>query len=147
MGACTQMPLKEGPNARLMGGIHIPRDRNNMDITVHKLPGTAWPKCLEMLGKKNPTLAVISAVTLSVIHACARVPRDHRLAGGKRPWCTIAVPDGDEEALEHELRHCEGWAHPRTNEPRFVTGEEEEPTYKVSGPSQPKDQDTAVAKQ
>lgn len=114
VSACTQMPIKEGPRARLFEGIEKPRDRNNMDVTIHKLPVTAWPKCLEMIARKNPVLAVASAVTLSVVHACARVPRDKSLKAGQRPWCIVAVPEGDETALEHELRHCEGWDHPRS---------------------------------
>ena len=113
VSACSQMPVKEGPRARLFSGIEKPRDRNNMDITIHKLPVTAWPKCLEMIASKNPVLAVASAVTLSIVHACARVPRDKSLKAGQRPWCIVAVPEGDDTALEHELRHCEGWDHPR----------------------------------
>lgn len=111
---CAQMPLKEGPRAKLIRGVETPRDRNNMDITVYKVPITAWPKCLEIVAAKNPVIAVASALTLSVIHACAHVPRDRALKAGQRPWCIVAVPAGDDDTLEHELRHCEGWDHPRS---------------------------------
>lgn len=112
LGACTEMPLKNGPRANLLPGIERPRDRNDMDITIHQVPVTAWPKCLEFIADKQPMLAVASVVTLSIVHACARVPRDKSLAKGERPWCIIAIPEGDETTLEHEIRHCEGWDHP-----------------------------------
>jgi len=112
--ACSQMPHTHGSRAKLMDGINTPRDRNDMDITIHRFPVTAWPKCLEILADKSTVLAVASALTLTVYHACARVPRDASLKPGQRPWCIVAVPEGDDDALEHELRHCEGWDHPHT---------------------------------
>ncbi len=112
--SCTVglMPIKEGPAARLIAGIKEPRDRNEMDITIYKYPVTAWGKCLELASSRAPVSAVLSVVTLSPFNACAIVPKDHELDVGERPWCIVAVPEGDEELLEHELRHCEGWAAP-----------------------------------
>lgn len=113
LGACVApMPLKEGPGARLISGIKAPRDRNNMDITLYEYSVTAWGKCLELASTRSPMSAVFSVITLSPYHACSVVPKDHELAAGQRPWCIVAVPKGDEELLEHELRHCEGWAAP-----------------------------------
>ncbi len=47
LSACTTMPATEGPTARLFPGIERPRDRKNMDITIHESPGSAWGRCLE----------------------------------------------------------------------------------------------------
>lgn len=105
-------PVKEGPHARLIPGIAAPRDRAEMDIELHELPVTAWGKCLELAAGRSPVSAVFSVLTLSPYHACAVVPKDHELRPGQRPWCIVAVPAGDAELLEHELRHCEGWAAP-----------------------------------
>ena len=112
--SCTVglMPIKEGPAARMIAGIKEPRDRNKMDITIYKYPITAWGKCLELASSRAPVSAILSVVTLSPFNACAIVPKDHELDPGERPWCIVAVPEGDEELLEHELRHCEGWAAP-----------------------------------
>ena len=112
--SCTVglMPIKEGPAARMIAGIKEPRDRNKMDITIYRYPITAWGKCLELASSRAPVSAILSVVTLSPFNACAIVPKDHELDPGERPWCIVAVPEGDEELLEHELRHCEGWAAP-----------------------------------
>lgn len=112
--SCTVglMPIKEGPAARMIAGIKEPRDRNKMDITIYKYPITAWGKCLELASSRAPVSAILSVVTLSPFNACAIVPKDHELDPGERPWCIVAVPEDDEELLEHELRHCEGWAAP-----------------------------------
>ena len=120
LAGCTSMPLKEGPRARLFKGVQKPRSRHSMDITVHEIPITAWAKCIELLAPVNPALAVFSIVTLSPIHGCARLPPDSKLARGQRAWCIIAVPEGDTETLEHELRHCEGWDHPHEHDPSDV---------------------------
>ncbi|MDJ0945387.1 MAG: hypothetical protein QNJ30_18105 [Kiloniellales bacterium] len=118
--ACVApMPLTEGPRARLISGIAEPRDRNNMDITLYEYSVTAWGKCLELASTRSPVSAVFSVVTLSPYHACSVVPRDHELRAGQRPWCIVAVPKGDEELLEHELRHCEGWAAPKPKTARM----------------------------
>lgn len=114
LGACTQMPLREGSRAALLPGIEKPRDRADIDITIHEVPITAWGKCLEVVWPANPMLAIVSVVTLSPMHGCARVARDQDVKPGRKPWCIIAVPEGDAETLEHELRHCEGWDHPRS---------------------------------
>lgn len=111
--ACAPMPAVEGPTAILLPGIETPRDRNDIDITIHEIPITAWGKCLGIVAEANPTLAILSVVTLSPMHGCALVPRDDELKPGERPWCVIGVPRGDENLLEHEIRHCEGWDHPR----------------------------------
>jgi hypothetical protein len=113
IAGCAAMPLKEGPTAALLPGIEQPRDRNDIDITIHEVPVTPWGKCLGIVGKVNPMLAAMSVLTLSPLHGCARVARDRDLDPGQKPWCIIAVPKGNEEILEHELRHCEGWDHPR----------------------------------
>lgn len=117
LSSCTVglMPVKEGPQARLIAGIKTPRDRNNMDITIHEYPLTAWGKCLELASSRAPVSAILSVVTLSPFNACAVVPKDHELEPGERPWCIVAVPEGDQDLLEHELRHCEGWAAPNYN--------------------------------
>lgn len=112
IAGCSEMPLRDGPRAQLFDGIAAPRDRGSIDITIHRVPVTAWPKCVEIMAERAPWMAAASVVTLSVVHACARVPRDKSLAPGQRPWCVIAVPAWDDVALEHELRHCEGWDHP-----------------------------------
>ena len=109
---CAPMPMKEGPRARLIDGIAEPRDRNNMDITYHKSSTIAWGKCLELASARSPVSALFSVLTLSPYPACAVVPKDHELKPGQRPWCIVAVPEWSEELLEHELRHCEGWATP-----------------------------------
>ena len=111
-GCVAPMPLTEGPRARLISGIAEPRDRNNMDITLYEYSVTAWGKCLELASTRSPISAIFSVVTLSPYLACSVVPKDHELKAGQRPWCIVAVPKGDEELLEHELRHCEGWAAP-----------------------------------
>ena len=116
-------PLKEGPQARLIPGIAAPRDRAHMDIELHEIPVTAWGKCLELAAGRSPVSAVFSVLTLSPYHACSVVPRDHELKPGQRPWCIVAVPRGDADLLEHELRHCEGWATPHY-QPRPVTRRE-----------------------
>ncbi len=108
LAGCSTMPAIEGPTAKLFPGIERPRDRNDMDITIHQIPGTAWGKCLEIVGGAR---AVFSVLTLSPIHGCARLPRDDELEPGETSWCIVAVPKGDAKVLEHELRHCEGWAH------------------------------------
>lgn len=113
IGACTEMPHTDGDRARLFDGISTPRNRDNVDISIHRYPVTAWGKCLEMLMEKRPFLAALSVVTISPIHACARLPRDRHLKPGQKPWCVVAVPNGEPETLEHEIRHCEGWDHPR----------------------------------
>ncbi len=113
LGACTLMPVREGPRAALLPGIEKPRNRADIDITIHEVPLTAWGKCLEVVWPASPMLAILSVVTLSPMHGCARVARDQDLKPDQKPWCIIAVPEGDAETLEHELRHCEGWAHPR----------------------------------
>ena len=117
------MPHTDGSRARLLPGIEKPRDRRDIDVVIHRMPVTAWPKCIEMLASKQPVMAVTMVVTLTVVHGCARVPKDKSLAPGERPWCIIAVPDGDEKTLEHELRHCEGWDHPRSSIGQFLFGE------------------------
>jgi hypothetical protein len=114
LAACTAMPLREGPTAALLPGIEKPRTRDNIDITIHEVPILAWGKCLGIVAKASPMMAVISVLTLSPMLGCARVARDADLAPGQKPWCVIAVPEGDAETLEHELRHCEGWDHPRS---------------------------------
>ena len=114
-GCVAPMPEKEGPRARLISGIAEPRDRNNLDITLYEYSVTAWGKCLELASTRSPVSAVFSVVTLSPYHACSVVPKDHELRAGQRPWCIVAVPEGNEELLEHELRHCEGWAAPKPN--------------------------------
>ena len=118
-GCVAPMPLTEGPQARLISGIAEPRDRNDMDITLYEYSVTAWGKCLELASTRSPISAVFSVVTLSPYHACSVVPKDHELKAGQRPWCIVAVPKGDEELLEHELRHCEGWAAPKANTARM----------------------------
>ena len=124
LAACAApMPVKDGPHARLIPGIATPRDRAEMDIVVHEYALTAWGKCLELAASRSPVSAVFSVVTLSPYHACAVVPKDHELRPGQRPWCIVAVPRGDAELLEHELRHCEGWATPHYR-PRAVTRRE-----------------------
>ena len=118
-GCVAPMPEKEGPRARLISGIAEPRDRNNMDITLYEYSITAWGKCLELASTRSPISAVFSVVTLSPYHACSVVPKDHELRAGQRPWCIVAVPEGNEELLEHELRHCEGWAAPKPDMARM----------------------------
>ena len=112
VAGCSAMPVKEGPTAALINGIEQPRDRNNMDITIHEVPVTAWAKCVEIVASADPLMAVMSVITLAPLHGCARLPRDSELKEGQRPWCIIGVPRGNAEILEHELRHCEGWDHP-----------------------------------
>ena len=114
LAGCTQMPHREGPRAQLIDGIAEPRSREEIDITVYEVPITAWGKCLELVGRVEPVKAALSVLMLAPYHACAIIPRDADLKPGQRPWCLVAVPEGDPETLEHELRHCEGWAHPRT---------------------------------
>ncbi len=118
-GCVAPMPLKEGPRARLIDGIAEPRDRNDMDITLYEHPVTAWGKCLELAAARSPVSAVFSVITLSPYLACAVVPKDHELKPGQRPWCIVAVPEGAPKMLEHELRHCEGWATPRPDTARM----------------------------
>lgn len=118
-GCVAPMPLTEGPRARLISGIAEPRDRNNMDITLYEYSVTAWGKCLELASTRSPVSAVFSVLTLSPYLACSVVPKDHELKAGQRPWCIVAVPEGDEELLEHELRHCEGWAAPKPETARM----------------------------
>ncbi len=113
LGACTAMPVREGPRAALLPGIEKPRKRKDIKITVHERPITAWGKCLEMAARIDPLMATLSVLTFSPIHGCARVPRDRELDPGEQPWCEIAVPKNDPYTLEHELRHCEGWDHPK----------------------------------
>ncbi len=112
--ACSAMPVKEGPTAKLFSGVERPRDRNDMDITIHEVAVTAWGRCLEIVGRTHPMMAFFSVVTLSPMHGCALLPRDDELEPGERPWCIVGVPKGDADTLEHELRHCEGWNHPRS---------------------------------
>ncbi len=121
--ACVApMPVKDGPHARLIPGIAEPRNRNDMDIELHEYALTAWGKCLELAAGRSPISAVFSVVTLSPYHACAVVPKDHELRPGQRPWCIVAVPRGNAELLEHELRHCEGWATPQYTPRRVAAG-------------------------
>lgn len=114
LGACTLMPVREGPRAALLPGIEKPRARADINITIHEVPILAWGKCLEIVAKASPMMAVMSVLTLSPMIGCARVARDQDLKTGQKPWCIIAVPEGDAATLEHELRHCEGWDHPRS---------------------------------
>ena len=107
------MPAKEGLTAAMLPGIKVPRNRENIKITVHEVPFTAWGKCLEIVSRADPMMAVMSVLTLSPMHGCALVARDEDLKPDQQPWCVVGVPEGDEETLEHELRHCEGWDHPR----------------------------------
>lgn len=118
-GCVAPMPLTEGSRARLSDGIAAPRDRAEMDIEVHEFPVTAWGKCLALAAARSPVSAVFSIVTLNPYLACAVVPKDHELKPSQRPWCIVAVPAGNAELLEHELRHCEGWAHPAPPETAF----------------------------
>ena len=111
MAGCSTMPAIEGPTAKLFSGVERPRDRNDMDITIHEVSGTAWGKCLEIVGKNHPWMAIFSVITLSPLHGCALLPRDDELEPGETPWCIVGVPKGDAKVLEHELRHCEGWNH------------------------------------
>ena len=74
---------------------------------------------LELASTRSPISAVFSVVTLSPYHACSVVPKDQVLRAGQRPWCIVAVPEGNEELLEHELRHCEGWAAPKPKTARI----------------------------
>ncbi len=121
-GCVAPMPQKDGPRARLIDGIAEPRDRNDMDITLYEHPVTAWGKCLELAAARSPVSAVFSVITLSPYLACAVVPKDHELKPGQRPWCIVAVPEDAPELLEHELRHCEGWATPAAPLARTPTG-------------------------
>ncbi len=116
LSGCTAMPATEGLHAKLFPGIERPRDRNDMDITIHEVAGTAWGKCLEIVGRSHPMMAFLSVVTLSPLQGCALLPRDDKLYPGERPWCIVGVPKGDAKTLEHELRHCEGWDHPRSSQ-------------------------------
>lgn len=100
------------------------RDRTKMDIELHEYSVTAWGKCLELAASRSPVSAVFSVVTLSPYHACAVVPKDHELKPGQRPWCIVAVPRDNAELLEHELRHCEGWATPDYRPRRVVRRED-----------------------
>ncbi|MFQ6017936.1 MAG: hypothetical protein ACE5KF_07045 [Kiloniellaceae bacterium] len=111
LAGCVAPPAVDGANARLFPGIEAPRARAEIDITIHEIPVTAWGKCLELIGRAHPGRALLSVLTLSPIHGCALLPRDAELKRGQRPWCIVAVPKGDAATLEHELRHCEGWAH------------------------------------
>ena len=122
-GCVAPMPLKEGPHARLIDGIAEPRDRADMDIELHVHPVTAWGKCLELAAARSPVSAVFSVLSLSPYLACAVVPKDHELRPGQRPWCIVAVPEDAPELLEHELRHCEGWATPAAPPARTPTGD------------------------
>ena len=123
-GCIAPMPLKDGPRARLADGIATPRDRSEIEITRLTYPLTAWGKCLELAGARSPISAVFSVITLSPYLACSIVPKDHELAPGQKPWCIVAVPEGNAELLEHELRHCEGWAHPAPPESASGRGAE-----------------------
>ncbi len=83
----------------------------DMDIEVVQVPLTAHFAC----GRSILSVAIYHYI------ACAKVPTDRALAGGRQPWCRVYVPDwvdvpdnlaAAEGLLEHEIRHCEGWAHP-----------------------------------
>ena len=111
LGACAATPHIEGHRALLLPGIETPRDRASMDIEVVQVPLTAHFAC----GRSILSVAIYHYI------ACAKVPTDRALAGGRQPWCRVYVPDwvdvpdnlaAAEGLLEHELRHCEGWAHP-----------------------------------
>ena len=116
--ACSPMPLKEGPNARLLPGIAEPRDRNDMDLTVHRPWIVGHAHCIhEALATDQPgeaALMALATATGNVLIGCANVPSDHDLreAEAHRPWCTAIAPAWSDYWLEHELRHCEGWDHP-----------------------------------
>ncbi len=71
--SCTVTPITR---TQLFPGIERPRDRNDIDITITKIPGTAWGKCLEIVGGAR---AVFSALFIFPIHGCARFPRDDEL--------------------------------------------------------------------
>lgn len=110
LAGCSEMPLREGPRARLMPGIHAPRDRDALNMVIVSAPVTGWSECL---ARMKSWRAALSVATVTVYHACAKIPPDRRVPAGKRAWCVIVHPDGDIAALEHEIRHCEGWDHPR----------------------------------
>ncbi len=60
LAACSAMPVKEGPTANLFSGVEKPRDRNDMDITIHEVAVTAWGKCIEIIAPVNPVMAFLS---------------------------------------------------------------------------------------
>lgn len=105
------MPHTGGPRAQLFDGIAAPRERAGIAITVHEHPTIAHTTAA-CLGELPAWKATLAALSLPVLRGCARVPRDRRLAG-RKPWCVVHVTRGDRTAREHELRHCEGWDHPK----------------------------------
>lgn len=108
---CTAMPHKHGDRAQLIPGCLEPRDRSEVDIRVTKVKSVleASALCLKM----SPYLALGG-----VPYACSKVQR--WTSKGKKPWCEIVVVEGWEYTLEHEIRHCECWDHPKHHhrEPR-----------------------------
>lgn len=107
ISACTSMP----DGSRMLPGIETPRDRSEIDITLHEV---SLPKAIEMCAmmqaRNDPFWAAVLMVTGSVVYSCAVVQRDYSVKG--KPWCEVVVVKGWKDTLEHELRHCEGYDHP-----------------------------------
>lgn len=118
MVGCTPMPLKEGPNARLLPGCEKPRDRNNMDLTVHRPWVVGHLHCMhEAIVTDQPgeaALMGVAGLAGNIVIGCANVPTDQEIeeAGASRPWATVIAPAWSDYWLEHEMRHAECWDHP-----------------------------------
>lgn len=94
----------------LLPGIGKPRQLTGMDIRlrVHDDALSLNRACGQP--DMTPVEFAAKALTCCVVRACARVPKDRRVAG-QRPWCAVHVTRDGLDALDHELRHCKGHRH------------------------------------
>ena len=90
--ACASMPATDGPDVRLLPGFTSPRDRAFLDIEIVTGPRRAIEGICQAIKKSREPL-----------QACARVRTNSS-------YCVVIVPSRDTRVLEHELRHCEGYA-------------------------------------
>jgi len=126
--ACSPMPLKEGPNARLLPGIEAPRDPDQIALGIHRPLVIGHFTCIKLAATTNQTGDALAMAFLPLAGAfvieCANVPTDAEVEAERayrpypeslavRPWCDLVVPawDGD-YWFTHGMRHCMGWDHP-----------------------------------
>lgn len=116
LNACSAMPLKEGPRARLMPGITEPRNRADMEIREHALvPPLIALKCAQLYathGHVGYALAAALPTTWISQFGCAFTPWGSLVPTEGPIWCDVVYLAGSDTIREHEIRHCEGWDHP-----------------------------------
>lgn len=99
---CTMM----SHNPELYPGVSEPRDLEDVDVRIKytSLLTTDW-HCRKQIREGGGTPVPI---LLAWYHSCATLPTDASIPD-TGPYCKVVLPYGTEP--EHEMKHCQGYAH------------------------------------